>query len=158
MDIISSQLQGSYTDIARAHHNIDQVKRQVRQNRDDLNKFHTLVYNKVCGVARDIGVLQEDMPCTASHQQHRSSPPYETPKDYYRLVITTPMLDHLNSQLEERFSDTSFSYVKEFLNLIPCKVCDFDEYEREKLLTINKLYIDNLPEDYALDMELQAWH
>lgn len=97
MDIISSQLQGSYTDIARAHHNIDRVKRHVRQNRDDLNKFHTLVYNKVCDVARDIGVLQEDMPHTASHQQHRSNPPYETPRNYYHLVITTPMLDHLYS-------------------------------------------------------------
>ena len=29
---------------------------------------------------------------------------------------------------------------------------------REKILTINKLYSDDLPEDYALDMELQAWH
>ena len=51
---LSSQLQRSYTDIARAHHNIDQVKRQVRQNYNDLNKFHTLVYNKACDVTRDI--------------------------------------------------------------------------------------------------------
>ena len=51
---LSSQLQRSYTDIARAHHNIDQAKRQVRQNHDDLNKFHTLVYNKACDVTRDI--------------------------------------------------------------------------------------------------------
>ena len=155
---LSAQLQGSYTDIARAHRDIDQVKRQVRKNRNDLNKFHTLVYNKACDVARDIGVLQEDMPRTTSHQQHRSNPPYETPKDYYRLVITAPMLDHLHSQLEERFSDTSFSYINEFLNLLPCKVCDFDDLGREKIPAITKLYIDDLPEEYALDMELQAWY
>ena len=89
---------GSYTDIARAHHDIDQVKRQVRENHDDLNKFHSLVYKKACDVARDIHVgVQEDMPRTTSHQQHRSNPPYETPKDYYHLVITAPMLDHLVS-------------------------------------------------------------
>jgi len=35
------------------------------------------------------------MPRTTSHQQNRSNPPYETPKDYYYLVITAPMLDHL---------------------------------------------------------------
>jgi len=51
----SSQLQGSYTDIARAHHDIDQVKRQVRQNHNDLSKFHSLVYKKACDVARDRG-------------------------------------------------------------------------------------------------------
>ena len=57
--------------------------------------------------------------------------------DYYCLVITAPMLDHLHSQLEERFSGTSFSYIKEFLNLLPCKVCDFDDYRREKIHKIN---------------------
>jgi len=82
---LSSQLQGSYTDI---HHDIG-------QNRNYLNKFHSQVYKKACDFARDIGV-QEDMPCTTSHQQHRSNPPYETPEDYYHLVITAPMLDHLH--------------------------------------------------------------
>ena len=51
---LSSQLQGCCTDIAGAHHDIDQVKRQVRQNSIDLNKFNTLVCNKACDTARDI--------------------------------------------------------------------------------------------------------
>ena len=29
---------------------------------------------------------------------------------------------------------------------------------KRKILTINKLYIDDLPEDNVLDMELQAWY
>ena len=40
---LSVQLQGSYTDIARAHRDINQVKKQVKQNRNDLDKFHSLV-------------------------------------------------------------------------------------------------------------------
>ena len=97
---------------------MDAVKRQVKANRNDLNKFHNLVYNKAYSVANDIGV-QEDMPRTTSRQQHRSNP---TRKDYYRLVITAPMLDHLYSQLEERFSDTGLYHINEFLNLLPSKL------------------------------------
>ena len=33
---ISVQLQGSYTDIARAHCNVDLVKRQVKTNHNDI--------------------------------------------------------------------------------------------------------------------------
>ena len=154
---LSIQLQGSYTDIARAHRDVDQVRRQVKLNRNDIDKFHSLVYNKACSVARDVGV-QEDMPRTTSRQQHRSNPSYDTPKDYYRGVITAPMLDHLSSQLEERFPDTSLCYINEFLNLLPSKLCEFDTFGREKIPTLITLYIDDLPEDYAIDMELQAWY
>ena len=154
---LSVQLQGSYTDIARAYQDMDAVKRQVKANRNDLNKFHNLVYNKAYSVANDIGV-QEDMPHTTSRQQHRSNPSHEKPKDYYRLVVTAPMLDHLYSQLEKRFSDTGLYHINEFLNLLPSKLCDFDDFGREKILTLTTVYIDDLPEEYALDMELQAWY
>ena len=68
------------------------------------------------------------------------------------------MLDHLNSQLEERFPDTSLCYINEFLNLLPSKLCEFDTFGRENIPTLITLYIDDLPEDYAIDMVLQAWY
>ena len=68
------------------------------------------------------------------------------------------MLDHLHCQLEERFSDTSFCYINEFLKLLPCQLCNFDDFGREDIPTLEKLYTDDFPEDYALDMEIQAWY
>ena len=135
----SVQLQGSYTDIAWAHGDVDAVKRHVKANHDDLNKFHNLVYNKAYSAAIEIGV-QEDMPCTTSCQQHRSNPSHETPKSYYQLVITAPMLYHLHNQLEERFSDTGLCYINEFLNLLPC---DFDNFGRDNILTLTTFYTDD---------------
>ena len=83
---LSVQLQGSYTVIARAYHNIDQVKKQIKLiilNHTTVEQFHTLVYNKTaCSAAKDIDV-QEDMSCITSRQQHRSNPPYHTAKEYY---------------------------------------------------------------------------
>jgi len=37
-------------------------------------------------------------------------------------------------------------------------VCNFDDYGREKIHMINILYIDDFPEDCALDMKLKAWY
>ena len=68
------------------------------------------------------------------------------------------MLDHLHCQLEERFSDTSFCYINEFLKLLLCQLCNFDDFGREDIPAIDKLYTDDFPEDYALDMKIQAWY
>ena len=89
------------------------------------------------------------MPHTTSHQQHRSNPSCKSPKDYYHCVITAPMLDQLHCQLEERFSDTSFCYINEFLKLLLCQLCNFDDFGREDIPTLEKLYTDDFPEDYA---------
>jgi len=68
-----------------------------------------LVYSKACNVARAVGVVEE-IPYITSHQQHRSNPPATTVKEYCSHTISAPILDHLNSQLMERFSDTSSPY------------------------------------------------
>jgi len=90
-----------------------------------------LVYNKACNVARSIGVVEE-MPCIATHQQHRSNPPATTAKEYYSHTISAPMLDHLNSQLMERFSDTSSSHISEFLSLPPSKIYGSETFTTKK--------------------------
>ena len=41
------------------------------------------------------------------------------------------MLEHLHSQLEERFSDTGLCHIIEFLNLLPSKLCDFNNLKRK---------------------------
>ena len=90
------------------------------------------------------------MPCTTSHQQHRSNPSHDTPRDYYCCVVTAPMLDHLSSQLEEIFSDISLCYINEFLNLLPSKLIEFDTFGRLNIPTLITFYIDDLPEDFML--------
>jgi len=92
---------------------------------------------------------------TNKQQQHRSNPPATTTKEYHSHTISVPMLDHLNSQLMERYSDTSSSYVSEFLNLLPSKIYGS---ETKNVSTEFKMYKDDLPEEYAFDMEVQAWH
>jgi len=98
------------------------------------------------------------MPHLTSHQQHRSNPPARTTKEYYSHMISAPMLDHLISQLMERFSDTSSLHISEFLRLLPSKLFGSETLTRGNISTILEKYKDDLPEKYAFDMEVQAWH
>ena len=83
---------------------MDGVKRQVKANHNDFKKFHNLVYNKTYSVAKDIRrCARRYASYYITFQQHRSNPSHETPQDYYRLVNTAAMLNHLHCQLEEGF-------------------------------------------------------
>ena len=42
--------------------------------------------------------------------------------------------------------------------MLPSKLCDFDNFGKENISTLATFYIDDLPEEYTLDMELQAWY
>jgi len=66
------------------------------------------------------------------------------------------MLDHLNSQLMERFLDTSSSHISEFLSLLPSKIYGSETFTTKNVSTVFEMYKDDLPEEYAL--EVQAWH
>ena len=68
------------------------------------------------------------------------------------------MLDHSNSQLMERFLETSSSYVSEFLSLLPSKIYGSETFPTKNVSTVFEMHKDDLPEEYAFDMEIQAWH
>jgi len=54
---LSVQLQGSCSDIARVHSNIELVKKTGKINRAKIEDFHTLVYSKACNIARGLELL-----------------------------------------------------------------------------------------------------
>ena len=79
---------------------------------------------------------------------------------FYRLTITIPILDHLNSQLEERFDGSSVSskLLTEFIKLLPSEIFkNKSQVERRDIASIIGCYTDDLPSEYAIDVELQAW-
>ena len=64
------------------------------------------------------------------------------------------MLNHLNSQLMERFSDTSSPHISKFLKLFPSNLNGSEAFARESISNIFEKYKDDLPEEYAFDMEV----
>ena len=70
------------------------------------------------------------------------------------------MLDHLYSQLNERFNDRSecSNSLKEFMALLPSEIASKEkQLTRTDIARIVNLYEDDLPSSYAIDLELQGW-
>ena len=62
------------------------------------------------------------LPRLCSHQRNRSNVPAENACDYYRRVISIPLLDHLVSELESRFNSNNQAALQG-LYLVPSVLC-----------------------------------
>ena len=51
--------------------------------------------------------VDEIKPCTAGIQRNRNNISSELVSNYYKKVITMPLLDYLTAQLNERFNSAS---------------------------------------------------
>ena len=143
---LSIKLQGRYVHVVRAHQDIESVKSALKRARSVVDVFHDSVYDEVLHLSECVGV-QESSPRLASRQQHRSNIPSGTVKEYYKLNLTIPLLDHIISELDTRFDSESSSVVVEFMKLLPSSLYDSTTINFPRLLA---LYEDDLPAPRSL--------
>ena len=119
---LSIKLQGRYVDIVKAHREIEFVQSTVQSARDDIDNFHARVYSTALEVARSVQV-DEHVPRTTGRQQHRNNVPFTSISEYFRLSLTTPLLDYLITELNDRFSEQLSSSLSEIERLLPSDFC-----------------------------------
>ena len=99
-------LQGPAIDIADATHLIESLKRLICCNTVDT--FHKKCYSDIVELACKVGI-EECKPRTSKLQRNRNNIPSESISDYFKKVLTIPLLDHLTVEIERRFDHTSIS-------------------------------------------------
>ena len=91
-------------------------------------------------------------------QLHRANPPADIISDYYKLILTVPMLDHLITELDMRFDKETISIIVECIQLMPSEIVNsnttISELDFSNLLN---LYDDDLPFSRGLDSEMDMW-
>ena len=151
------KLQGQYVDVVRAHKQIDLVKSTLRSARDNIDEFHSRVYAKALEVATKVQV-EETVPRTTGRQQHRSNLPATSPSEYFRRSLTTPLLDYLITQMNDRFSSQLTSTLSQIMLLLPSTLAERTEVlTSEDIADLIRLYEDHLPAQASLDAELHCW-
>ena len=154
---ISVKLQGRYVDVVKAHQDIESFKSALKRVRSTVDKFHDTVYDEVFCLSQLVGV-QESSPRLVSRQQHRSSIPSGTVKEYYKLNLMIPLLDHIILELDSRFDSESSARVVEFMKLIPSSLHDNTScIQASDIPRLLALYEDDLPAPRCLDVELELW-
>lgn len=153
---LSIKLQARYMDIVRAHSDIHLVKSTLKEYRSRVDDFHHRVYDKALALAVSID-LQESSPRLAGRQTQRRNVQAANAKDYYKLNLTVPFLDHMITELETRFDSQSSTVVIEFTQLLPAMINPDSPLTPQKFPKVMELYEDDLPSPTSFDIELDMW-
>ena len=94
---------------------------------------------------------------TTRKQTKRANTPASSPSEYYRRVISIPLLDHLITELNNRFSEHSERAVK-ILTLLPPSIFEMEGTLKEEHISgFLSLYRSELPSPSTLNTELHCW-
>ena len=66
-----------------------------------MDKYHSKWYNDALDLAEKVDIKETDIkkPQTSSRQTYRSNQPVETTKNYFKVVLTIPIMDHILTDL-----------------------------------------------------------
>nr|XP_047127703.1 52 kDa repressor of the inhibitor of the protein kinase-like [Hydra vulgaris] len=129
--------------------------------RNDIDSFHNNCYEAACLLSSkaEIFVLK---PRTCSIQKNRSNVPSEFVSDYFKRVVTIPLIDHVSTSISTRFKSETVAAYKG-LSIIPFNIISFLKRSKTQLCWRKQFeafcdfYIDDFPNISALNGELVLW-
>lgn len=149
---ITVKLQSSAMDIVEAYKQIDEVKQFYKEIRENVDTEFHKVYTQAERMAAAVDV-EPCKPRSCARQRHRTNIATESIEEWYRINAAIPFLDHIMTELDERFSvlaETS----SQLLQLVPSILCSVENAE---LSSVTQLYAQDLPSPELLQQELSRW-
>ena len=155
---LTQLLQRKSIDIMDGLHLIESLKKEMAIMRNSVDHFHDAWYEEALQLAAKVRV-EETKPRTVGIQTARANIPFTTVSNYFKCIITVPLIDHLNLSLKTRF-DTDSINVYKGLCIVPAKMISFISQGvdwKAQFKTVACFYHDDLPNPLALDAELSLW-
>ncbi len=147
---LSRSLQERSIDIAKALAQVNVLKDCMKNNRQNVDNFHTTCYKEAAGIAEKSGI-DITKPRTCGRQTKRNNTPADGPEEYYKRSVTIPFLDHLLNELDTRFS-CLHERAAVGMSLVPSVMLSRPSTEELSFFS------DDLPHHDALHAELNQWY
>ncbi|XP_046844785.1 52 kDa repressor of the inhibitor of the protein kinase-like [Xenia sp. Carnegie-2017] len=153
---LTVQLQQRMIDIAESIKHINLLKSQLKILRSSADTIHDQYYEEAVDLANRVNV-DEKIPRLCNVQTTRENYPAHTAREYYRMKLTIPLLDHLIEQMEFRFSSEVCDIYRGFY-IIPsiflhCK----DVNWKEEFMKFAVAYKEDMPHFRKIHAELGLW-
>ena len=100
---LTTSLQEKAKDIIQAVSEINTLTSSLKQVRENVDFYHDKWFDAILKMCSEVGTTPS-IPRICGRQRHRASTPAASPTEYYRRTITIPIVDHLLTELERRFS------------------------------------------------------
>ena len=157
---LTKSLQSEAKDIVQAVSEIDNltiVLQDLQDLRENVERYHDQWFAEVEELSTAIG-KEPSLPRLCGRQTHCSNIPSQTPKEYYRLTITIPLLDHMLSEMASRFSKHQQTAVTGLLLVPSILVTNSLTEAMSKLGQLGDMYRDDLPSPSSLESEIHTWY
>lgn len=142
---LSIKLQGRYVDVVRAHQDIESVIDTLKDVRYGIDIFHSNVYEQIVSMSRTVNV-NESTPRQAGRQQHRQNIPSNSISEHYKLNFAIPLLDHLVSEMNNRFNKEFSTTLEDFKHLLPSEIVNSSSHlQTTEISNLLKFYQHDLP-------------
>ena len=153
---ITRSLQAQSRDIIEAVDHIDTLRNTLQSVRDNVDEHHRNWIRDVDKMCSEVG-SELSIPRRCSKQRHRDNTPAQTASDYYKRVITIPLLDHVLSELNSRFA-THQVKAMQGLCLVPAALVTLTPDEAQaKVASLVNIYKDDLPSPGSMQSEAHCW-
>ena len=141
-------------DIYKAFAMVSEVKTTYRNLRTNFHVHFDGIYDLAVEMAENVGIVPT-APRTTRRQRHCANAPAVGPKEYYRVNVAVPFLDHIISELDGQFSGLAMRVSKLF-GLVP-SVIQESQITAQQLTDLVDLYKDDLPSPQLFFAEFQRW-
>ena len=153
---LTRQLQERRIDIMKSLEQIDLLKKMVASLRKEVDETHHKFYRKALAMAEAVDTA-ERVPRTCKRQTTRANVESNSPSEYYKRALTIPFLDHLASELNQRFSMENCTVLNGFYIvpsvLLSCRGVSW----KEKFMEFVKIYESDLPYPRQMSSEMDLW-
>ena len=154
---LTVQLQQRNIDVVKSLKQINLLKAQLKELRDSVDKIHDDYYDQALELAKNVKV-KEKFPRICSVQTTRENYPVANGRDYYRVKLTIPLLDHLIEQMEFRFPSEMCNLYNGFY-IIPSIFlkCSKEFDWKAEFMKFVSAYEDDMPDYRTIHAELELW-
>ena len=154
---LTKSLQSEAKDIVEAVSEIGNLTSVLQDLRDNVDRYHEEWFAEVEQMCTALGT-EPSLPRLCARQTHCSNVPSQTPTEYYRRTITIPLLDHMLSEMDRRFSTHQQTAVTG-LYLVPSVLVSKALVEVKSTLSkLGDMYSNDLPYPSSLQSEIHTWY
>lgn len=99
---ISIALQRPGCDLLEAFEEIKNLEKLVQNYRYDVDSYFNRIYKQILKIAEE-NDIEQSIPRICRRQQNRFNVQTENAQQYYKITVFIPFIDHLLSEISERF-------------------------------------------------------
>ena len=144
MSALTTKLQRKSNDIFKAFTMVSSVLKSYQDMCTDMDEMYDDAYEKAMAMAAKVGVAPTASR-VAARQRHRADAPAPTAKEYYRISVAAPFLDHIILQLGERFDAVT----------VQASVMKENQTKSQELQGVVDMYRDDLPSPQLFPAEFR---